>query len=155
MKVTKADVMFGLERLLELYHRPRHLPAEPEGIAAIWYRELSDLDVELFRAGVSAYCKTAARYFPTPGELRDLGTRVARPESAAPLDEMAAWEKAWPERSLKDPLPCPGCGAIETWAMGPAYQHERRFVPHDPAKHQAAGIPFVGGSLADLRPVPA
>jgi len=149
MRVTKADIMFGLQRLLEVYPRAKHLPDDPAKLTEIYHRELDDLDVDVFRAGVNAYCKSDARYFPKPGELRACGQRIAKPEGD-PEDAMTRWEREWPERGAKDPLPCPVCGAVDTWADSSPFKGQRRFVPHDPAKHQAAGIAFIGRSTADL-----
>lgn len=156
MRVTRVDIIFGLQRLLEIYPRAKHLPDDPAKLAEIYHRELDDLDVDVFRAGVSAYCKSDARYFPKPGELRAIGQRLATP-AGEPLDQMAAWEKAWPERSLKDPLPCPVCGAVDTWSVLSPWRDQRvtRCVPHDPAIHTTAGVGFVGRSIADLPAVVA
>jgi hypothetical protein len=149
MRVSRADVLFALERLLQIYPKPKHGAQEIAELAEIFHRELDDLDVEVFRAGVNAYCKSDARYFPKPGELRAIGQRIAKPEGS-PENAMATWERAWPERGAGRPLPCPVCGAVDTWADSSPFKGQRRFVPHDPAPHQAAGVPFIGRSTADL-----
>jgi len=144
MKVTMPDIMHGLERMLEIYPRPRHAPAETVDFAKMWFRELGDLDVEAFRAGVSTYCKTAARYFPAPGEIRHLGSSVARTAQGPGglLGDYQHWERSWGAAPLNAPLPCPICGAVDTWSNGHA-AGVRRGVIHDPAKHDAAGVPFI------------
>ena len=72
MRVTLPDVLFAQERMLQLYPRPKRFPSDVAEMAKIYLRELGDLDVEAFRFGVNAYCRTDARYYPNPGELRGL-----------------------------------------------------------------------------------
>lgn len=144
MKVTMPEVMHGLERMLEIYPRPRHAPAETVEFAKMWFRELSDLDAEAFRAGVSTYCKTDARYFPTPGEIRKLGDSV-RPSANGGMGlaaEYDRWEREWADAPLGKPVPCPVCAGVDTWSNGGPHT-VRRGVVHDEAKHAAAGITFV------------
>ena len=156
MRVTKADIMFGLQRLLEVYPRAKHLPDDPAKLTEIYHRELDDLDVEIFRTAVSAYCKSDARYFPKPGELRALGQRVHRADLGADkLTAQERWEREWPEAPLNRPLPCPTCGAVDGASVDAPIPTKRRFVPHDAAKHQAAGVGFVGLSSEQLTKVPA
>ena len=144
MRVTLPDIMLGLERMLELYPRPKVAPAETIDFAKVWLRELGDLDIEVWRAGVSGYCKTSARYFPTPGEIRTIGQNVAHPSvtEAGLAGACAAWERTWAEAPLGKPIPCPVCGAVDGWSMNPPTT--RRIVYHDADKHAAAGVPFPG-----------
>jgi len=137
MKVTQPEIMHGISRLLEIYARPRHLPDDPEALAKIWHRELGDLDADVFRAGVAAYCRTDAEYFPKPGTIRKLGETVAKPTGTVVglAAEYALWEKRWPEAPINSPLPCPVCGAVAEW-------NPRVNVPHDHAKHMAAGVGY-------------
>jgi hypothetical protein len=136
--------MHGLGRLLEVYPRPRHYPEDTEAIAKIWQREIGDLDVEVWRAGVSGYCKGSGRYFPTPGEIRSVGQGVAHPSvvAAGLAGAYAEWEVAWGEAPLGKPIPCPVCGAIDGWSMSPPTT--RRIVYHAAEQHAAAGVPFTG-----------
>jgi hypothetical protein len=144
VKVTLPEIMHGVSRLLEIYARPRHLPEDVEAIAKIWHRELGDLDADVFRAGISAYCRTDAEYFPKPGVVRKLGEAVARPAAASggPQADYDRWERDWPEAPLAHPIPCPVCGGLDTWSNGGSFAL-RRGVLHDEAKHLAAGIPFI------------
>jgi len=144
VKVTFPEIMRGLSRLLEIYPRPRHLPEDLEALAKIWQRELGDLDAAVWNAGISAYCRTDAEYFPKPGPIRKFGEAVTRPSvSVAGLaGAYVEWERTWWEQSLEQPVPCPVCGAIDGWSMKPPTL--RRQVYHDAGKHEAAGVPFVG-----------
>lgn len=145
MKITKPEIMQQLARLLEIYPRPRHAPEGDEELARIWHRELGDLDADVVRAGVSAYCRTDADYFPKPGAVRRLGEAVCKP-STSPTGlaaEYAEWERTWAEQPIGRPAPCPVCGAIDGWSQSPPTK--RRQVYHDTAKHAAAGIPASGG----------
>ena len=144
MTVTLPEVMHGLSRLLEIYPRPRHLPENTEALAQIWQRELGDLDTAVFHAGISAYCRTDAEYFPKPGKIRTLGETVVPPAAvvAGLSGAYAEWERTWPEGPLDRPVPCPVCGATDGWSHHPPTM--RRQVWHDAGQHAAAGIPFVG-----------
>ncbi len=137
MKVTLPEILHGIGRLLEIYARPRHLPDDVDAIGKIWHRELGDLDADVFRAGISAFCRTDAEYFPKPGVIRKLGEAVAKPAGIGGglAAEYARWEKHWPDAPTSAPLPCPVCGAVAEW-------NPRLNVPHDHDKHVAAGVGY-------------
>lgn len=154
MKVTLPEIMHGLGRLLELYYRPKQYPDDTAAIAKIWERELGDLDADVFRAGISAYCRSDAEHFPKPGVIRKMGELVARPTAngAGLAADYARWERNWAEAPLNQPLPCPVCGGVDTWSNGSAFT-VRRGVVHDETKHMAAGVSFVDSAKQHRLPM--
>lgn len=140
MKVTKADVLFGIERLLQVYPKPKHGPQDVAEIATVFLRELDDLEAEAFRFGLNAYCKTETRYFPKPGELRGhaRGHAAPAPTSGTLAARYLRWEQEGYTAVAGGPFtPCPVCAAVVEF--GP-----RVLVRHDHQLHYDQGVPYIG-----------
>ena len=142
--VPVVIAMRELGRLLEIYRRPDHFPADVEEMARRYVSVCADVSPDQFSLAVTTYLRSPAKFFPKPGELRELALRERRVfGSAGTLEERyEAWEKAWAEAPLGHPIPCPVCGSIDGWAMQPPTV--RRFVWHDAGKHAAARVGFTG-----------
>lgn len=144
MRVTLAEIAVGLRALGSVYRMPDE---KPEAIAKTWLRVLDDLEASAFDAGVEAYLRSAARYWPRPGEIRQLALREGREQGVTVLrtPEGAYW--AW-EREKGDGAPCPVCeSVVACLACGDPHcrqNHGRWGVLHDHQRHLEAGIPYTG-----------
>lgn len=144
MRLAPAHVMRGLERLLEVYPRPKHAPAEAEPFAQIYADVCGALSEQQFAAAVDEYRAGTGRFFPTPGQLLALGraaSRGANGDGGSLEDRYRLWEQqGFTDGKTGGFVPCPVCEAIVE-ALPPA---GRLGVRHDHQRHYLARVGYVG-----------
>ena len=152
MPVTEIDLRKQIRRLEAVYRAPK----PTDELVASWAWVLSDVEPGEPMGAVSDYARSPARYFPTPGQIREAAL-LRRVESggAAQLGP-----RSW-NQTLKGP--CPVCGAVlrmlkpeeqvqfgwdeesgKFMHMGAEAQGERFGVLHDRRKHESAHEPAIG-----------
>lgn len=125
MNLNKPYISEALDRLAALYKPPT---ANLEALASAWEAALRGATADQIRAGVEAYIRSDARFFPKPGQIRTLGI-------AGTARVVAAKEAA------KDPdAPCATCGAVP----GPVPGSQRWNTLHDHEQHLRAGVAYSG-----------
>lgn len=133
--LTAVGVMAQLERLLKVYARPGHAPADPIVFAQTYVEACGDVSAEQFQQAVTEYMRTDGRFFPKPGELRAFA--VKQPGFQASPTSMASWLRA----GMSDPtgklLPCPVCNRAWQWSP-------RLIIVHNHVEHRRVGEPCVG-----------
>lgn len=137
-QLGSAHVMMELSRLLRVFKRPAHAPDDLAAFASDYIEVCADVSAEQFTQGVNEYLKSAARFFPKPGELRAQAKAQPGLNAGVPLDEF----ESWMQRGFRDHVdgtlsPCPACGRAWQW-------HPRLKIVHDHARHRALSLPCVG-----------
>src|SRR5687768_9417150 len=127
--MTTIDIEPEIVRLARVYNPPKGLPSE---IARVWSDVLDGIEPDEFRLAVRAYMRGPGKYFPKPGDIRELvnATRVRAPTNG---------------HAPNDPDRCKVCGAavrqlpehpgIPDGAVG------RLGILHDVESHRRAGVP--------------
>lgn len=134
--LTQMHVMEQLGRLLEIYARPSHAPADTVKFAAMYFDVLrGKISNEQLTQAVTK-CRESDRHFmPKPGELHWIARECQGVASAVGGDEVSQFW-IWMRGDWR--TPCPACGA--PWTTTPA----RRIVMiHHHARHHALGLPCV------------
>lgn len=132
MNLNKPYIVEALDRLAVLY-KPQ--TSDLAALASAWEVALRGATPEQIRAGVEAYIRSDARFFPKPGQIRTLGI-------AGTARVVAAKEAA------EDPdAPCPICDAVP----GPIPGSARWNTLHDHEKHLRAGIGYAGPRTGPAR----
>lgn len=145
--MTRAEVRFQVARLLEVYPAPKHFPSNPDELARIYGAVLEPLDVGAVAGAVNGILASAARFFPTPGQIASAAghRRLAGPRT--PRSDYLAWEADWGRKLVSGPngeeltgfTACPVCGAeVE---VGPRIR-----VVHRASVHHDRGMPVIGWS---------
>lgn len=134
--LTPAAAMAELERLLRVYARPTHAPADPIEFARTYVEACSrDVSSEQFTQAVTEYLRTDARFFPKPGELRAFALK--QPGRQDHPTSMASWLRAGMSDLTGKLLPCPVCNRAWQWSP-------RLHVVHHHLEHRRAGEACVG-----------
>lgn len=152
MPVTELDIRKQVRRLEAVYRAPK----STDELVESWKWVLgSDVSPEELMAAVSDYAKSSARYFPTPGQIREAAF-LRRTHSG----EAHQGPKDWTQTMDG---PCPVCGAVlrmldpdeqvqTAWDdVAGEYTHQgapalnpRFGVLHDRRQHESARTPAVG-----------
>ena len=153
MPVTEIDIRRQVRRLEVVFSTKK----TTDEIVEAWKWVLADdLDADELMKAVSDYAKSGGRYFPTPGQIREIAL-VGR---VAGIYGQKAGPKAW-DQTLDGP--CPICGAVlrmlkpeeqvqfgwdekdgKFMHMGADSECSRFGVLHDRRKHEQANQPAVG-----------
>lgn len=152
INISRADVLAALQDLLEVYPKPKTWTSI-EKAAGTYHFVLCDapaIHPDQLTAAVKAYLKGESKFFPTPGQLRGLAEKQARPSRVAGTSkgEYLDWENGWGRSVVRDDrgmehlafTACPVCGSVPV-------QMPRLRVVHDVHAHRRAGIPAIGATL--------
>lgn len=154
LPLNRPHVLEQLARLVRVYKRPAHAPADDTEFATDYAQLCGELTAGQFTGAVDAYLKSASKFFPRPGELLALGRVIARgPGDTGSLSaQYAAWEAAgWQDPATGRWTPCPVCDArmqdhvVRITATG--NEITRLKVLHNATVHWKAGIGFTMGAL--------
>lgn len=152
--VTDLEIRKNVRRLMAVFSTSK---AEDEVVEAWKWVLASDVEPMELAMAVSDYAKSGARYFPTPGQLREaaMAHRTSQPAEAGA-------SKDW--NQLQEG-PCPVCGAVLQLATDPLASRQvydsrvgkwrartrddppptkRYTVVHDLAEHARRDAPVVG-----------
>lgn len=151
LPLNRAHVLAQIERLLRVYKRPDHAPADPMEFATDYAQICGALTAAQFTGAVDAYLSSESKFFPKPGELLALGRGIAR--GTGPASSLHGQYDEWERNAWQDPgtglaVPCPVCLAklrphvVRINADGS--QVERFMVLHNAALHWKAEIGFSG-----------
>jgi hypothetical protein len=149
LPLNKSHVMEQLDRLLRVYKRPQHAPADAAEFATDYAQICGELTSEQFTGAVDGYLHGAAKWFPKPGELLALGKAIARGpgNTGSPQAQYDQWERdSWQDPVTNRWVPCPICAAVMAWtvvaisAKGEAI--ERLQILHNAAVHWKVGVGF-------------
>lgn len=132
--------------------------------AGVWRDVLGGVDLLTLRRAVDGYIANGSRYWPKPGEIRELAFSLRRDtpgmERRIEPQTLRGIYIAW-EQHHEDGSPCPVCQAVfqkiarerkgYRWnpMEGKKYPRGSTDAPfwgvlHDPRRHQAAQVPHVG-----------
>lgn len=154
LPLNKSHVMEQLERMLRVYKRPQHAPADAGEFATDYAQICGELTAEQFTGAIDAYLHGAAKWFPKPGELLALGKGIARgPGGVSGIDgQYAEWERnCWQDPATGKWVRCPVCDArmqdhlVTITAEG--NEIYRLMILHNAALHWKAGVPFTMAAL--------
>jgi len=149
LPLNKSHVMEQLDRLLRVYKRPQHAPADAGEFATDYAQICGELSTAQFTGAVDAYLRGAAKWFPKPGELLALGKTIARGNGAdgSLQGQYDAWEAAaWQDPATGAWTPCPICDArmqehlVAITAAG--NEIYRLMILHNASLHWKAGVGF-------------
>ena len=132
---TRGDVSAALDRLATVYHAPKGISLATLG--DVWFQSLHDLAAPDLRTAVDTYLRSAARFFPKPGEIRSLLPRRNGDEhDGTLLGRYRFWQFG---SGVGDGEPCPVCGSVLAQT-----ESGRLAMHHDHQRHVEAGIGYVG-----------
>lgn len=133
----KTAILVAIKSLAEIF--PLKAGASIPAVADTWYRVLQDVPGDAFARAVHQYERSGARWFPTPGKIRELATVGLPAHGWSRPDTPAGRYKAWEQgNGLADGDPCPVCGSVLDQSG------VRLTVQHDHDRHAAAGIGYAG-----------
>ena len=125
MNLNKPYILEALDRLAVIY---KAQTSDLSRLAGVWESALSGLAPDQIRAGVEAYIRSDARFFPKPGQIRLLAQSSGQRLAAVKVS------------SIDPDAPCSVCGTIP----GQLPKSQRWGVVHDHEKHYAAQVSYAG-----------
>lgn len=132
--LARAHMMLELGRLMRVHKRPAWAPENTEAFAGDYIAICDDVSAEQMTQAVTAYLRSAARFFPKPGELRAIAREQPGLDMAgADPDTFDAWLSRGASDAAGGLTPCPVCG--RAWQA-----HPRVTLVHNHAKHRAARV---------------
>jgi len=136
--LSKAHMMLELGRLLRVHKRPAWAPDDINAFAGDYVAICDDVSAEQMTQAVTSYLRSAARFFPKPGELRVLAREQRGLDvPGADPDTFDLWLSRGYTDAKGNLAPCPACG--RAWQA-----HPRMALVHNHGKHREAGLPCIG-----------
>lgn len=102
MIATRAQIVNELEALSAHYPRPIRTPEEQSRFLADYIEDLANCSIEALRLGCSAWRRSDATKFPTPGQIRARVQDAEQAERKFSGDKVQVWRK--PSRDEYDAM---------------------------------------------------